>query len=227
MNIGYHTLHWDNVDSRILESHQSVMNHFGIDVQYMNMNIDHGTWMTSIIRNTNSDVYVFFDVDCVPLNKEVVDYSINYAIQNESFIGASQVSNHIFPYTHVFVAPCFFVISKKCYELLGKPSFFPTMRSDVAEEVSYVAEECGKRYKCFYPTKFDGIPKKDGVWRLSNYGYYGIGTLYDNKIYHLFESRWGDHIELFQKRCNQILKGEFDSSSMYDSKEEFYGKKVS
>ena len=70
------------------------------------------------------------------------------------------------------------------------------------------------------------VPKKDGVWRLSNYGYYGIGTLYDNKIYHLFESRWGDHIELFEKRCNQIIEGTFDTSNMYDSKEEFYGNKV-
>lgn len=226
MNVSYYTLHWDNVDSRILESHKKVMSHFNIPIQYMDMNIDHGTWMTSIIRNTISDVYVFFDIDCVPLSKEVVDYSINYAIENNSMIGAAQVSNHIPPFTHVFVAPCFFVISRSCYEELGKPSFYPTMRSDVAEEVSYVAEERGKRYKCFYPIKFDGVPKKDGVWRLSNYGYYGIGTLYDNKIYHLFESRWGDHIELFQKRCNQIIEGNFDTSTMYDSKEEFYGKKV-
>ena len=226
MNISYHALHWDNVDPRILNSHKKVMNHFNIPIQYMDMNIDHGTWMTSIIRNTLSDVYVFFDVDCVPLSREVVDYSVNYAIENDSMIGAAQISNHIAPFTHVFVAPCFFVISRSCYEQLGMPSFYPTMRSDVAEEVSYAAEERGKRYKCLYPVKFDGVPKKDGVWRLSNYGYYGIGTLYDNKIYHLFESRWGDHIELFEKRCNQIIEGTFDTSNMYDSKEEFYGNKV-
>lgn len=226
MKIEYFTLHWDNVDSRILESHKKVMNHFDIPIQYMNMNIDHGTWMTSIIRNTNADVYVFFDIDCVPLSKDVIDYSIHYAVENDSMIGNAQVSNHIHPFTHVFVAPSFFVITKSCYTLLGMPSFYPTHRSDVAEEVSYKAEEIGKRFKCFYPVKFDGVPKKDGVWRLSNYGYYGIGTLYDNKIYHLFESRWGDHIELFQKRCEEIINGEFDISTMYDSKEEFYGKKV-
>lgn len=226
MKVEYFTLHWDNVDARILESHKKVMNHFNIPIQYMNMNIDHGTWMTSIIRNTNADVYVFFDIDCVPLSKDVIDYSIHYAVENDSMIGNAQVSNHIYPFTHVFVAPSFFVITKSCYKLLGMPSFYPTQRSDVAEEVSYKAEEIGKRYKCFYPVKFDGIPKKDGVWRLSNYGYYGIGTLYDDKIYHLFESRWGDHIDLFEKRCEQIIKGEFDISTMYDSKEEFYGKKV-
>ena len=40
MNISYHTLHWDNVDLKILESHNKVMNHFNIPIQYMNMNIE-------------------------------------------------------------------------------------------------------------------------------------------------------------------------------------------
>ena len=33
MKISYHTLHWDNVDKRILDSHKKVFNHFGIDIQ--------------------------------------------------------------------------------------------------------------------------------------------------------------------------------------------------
>lgn len=226
MKISYHTLHWDNVDTRILESHKKVFNHFDIEIEYTNMNINHGLWMTSVCRNTISDVYVFFEIDCVPLNKKVVDDCIKYAVENNSFIGSAQVSNHIYPKTHVYVAPCFLTLSRNCYYDLGMPSFHVTNRSDTAEELSYAAEQFGKRYKCLYPTKFDGIPKNDGVWRLSNYGYYGIGTLYENKIYHLFESRWGDHIDLFEKRCNQIIEGTFDTSTMYNSLDEFHGKKV-
>lgn len=226
MKISVNTLHWDNVDTRILESHKMVMKHFDIPVEYHNMNIEHGLWMNAVCRNTDADVYVFFDIDCVPLNREVYDEALNYITENDSFFGNAQVSNHIHPKTHVFAAPSFFAITKSCYEFLGKPTFYPTIRSDVAEEVSHVAEEMGKRYRCLYPTKFDGVPKKDGVWRLSNYGYYGIGTVYENKTYHLFESRWGDHIELFQKRCQQIVDGQFNMDGMYDSLEEFYGHKV-
>ena len=62
MKISYHTLHWDNVDKRILDSHKKVFNHFGIDIQYTNRNVNQGVWMTSVCRNTISDVYVFFEV---------------------------------------------------------------------------------------------------------------------------------------------------------------------
>jgi hypothetical protein len=227
MKISYHTLHWDNVDSRIINSHKKVFNHFGIDIQYSNMNIEHGIWMTGVCRNIISDVYVFFEIDCVPLNKKVIEDSIKYAVDNNSFIGAAQVSNHIPPKTHVYAAPCFLVLSRSCYEELGMPSFYLSQRSDTAEELSYTAESLGKRYKCLYPTKFDGEPKNDGVWRLSNYGYYGIGTLYDDKVYHLFESRWSEHIDLFEKRCNQIVNDSFDKSFMYSSFDEYVGKKVS
>lgn len=226
MKISYHTLYWDNVDERIIQSHKSVFEHFGINIEYTNMEVNQGVWMTGVCRNIISDVYVFFEIDCVPLNKKVVDDCIKYVIENNSFIGAAQVSNHIPPKTHVYAAPCFITLSRKCYEELSMPSFYLSERSDIAEELSYTAEYYGKRYRCLYPTKFDGIPKNDGVWRLSNYGYYGIGTLYDDKIYHLFESRWGDHIDLFQKRCNQIIEGNFDYSLMYDSLNEFVGKKV-
>ncbi len=227
MKISYHTLYWDNVDTRILNSHKKVFNHFGIDIQYTNMNVNQGVWMTGVCRNTISDVYVFFEVDCVPLNKQVVDDCIKYAVDNNTFIGSAQVSNHIHPKTHVYAAPCFLILTRSCYEDLGMPSLYPSERGDTAEELSYAAEHYGKRYRCLYPTKFDGVPKNDGVWRLSNYGYYGIGTLYENKIYHLFESRWNDHIDLFEKRCEEIIDGDFDDSNMHNSLEEFNGKKVS
>ena len=86
MKISYHTLHWDNVDKRILDSHKKVFNHFGIDIQYTNMNVNQGVWMTSVCRNTISDVYVFFEVDCVPLNKQVIDDCIKYAVDNNSMV---------------------------------------------------------------------------------------------------------------------------------------------
>ena len=30
MNVSFHTLHWDNVDKRILDSHKKVFNHLDI-----------------------------------------------------------------------------------------------------------------------------------------------------------------------------------------------------
>jgi hypothetical protein len=105
------------------------------------------------------------------------------------------------------------------------PSFSENSRSDVAEEVSYVAEAKGKRYRCLYPTRFDGIPL-EGVWRLSNYGFFGIGTLFADKIYHLYQGRFNKNVELFCRRCDQIVEGKFDMSGMHDSLSEFRGNVV-
>ena len=56
------------------------------------------------------------------------------------------------------------------------------------------------------PTYFEK-PSPEGIWPLSNLGYYGIGTVFDNSIYHLYQSRMAENIEMFVKRCDQVIKG--------------------
>jgi hypothetical protein len=225
MKVTAHTLCWNNVDPRILNSHAQVMEKFDLSVNYTKANIPHGTWMNAVCRDLDSDVFVFFDADCVPLDRAIVDETIKYAIANDTFMGIAQASNHIPPYNHIFAAPAFFVITKSCYRSLGNPSFSENSRSDVAEEVSHVAEISRKRYRCLYPTRFDGVPV-EGVWRLSNYGYFGIGTLFADRIYHLYQGRFNKNVELFVRRCDQIVRGEFDMTGMHDSLKEFDGRVV-
>ena len=224
MKITAHTLHWDNIDPRILQSHKKVMDKFELPVSYTTANVPHGHWMNHICTNLDSDVFVFFDADCVPLDRAIVNESINYATANNSFIGIAQASNHIPPFNHVFAAPAFFVITKPCYESLGRPSFSENQRSDVAEEISHVADQIKKKYRCLYPTRYDGIPLEGEPWRLSNYGYFGIGTLFADRIYHLYQGRLNQNVELFIKRCDQIVNGNFDTSGMKISLQEFNAK---
>jgi hypothetical protein len=225
MTVTVHSLHWDNINPKVVDAQKKVLDALEIPIGYTKINAPHGAWMDHVCRNAKSDVLVFFDADCAPLDREIFDESVGYAIENNTFVGVAQASNHIPPRSHVFAAPAFFVITKSCYEHLGMPSFSENSRSDVAEEVSYVAEAKGKRYRCLYPTKFDGIPL-GGVWRLSNYGFFGIGTLFANKIYHLYQGRLNKNVELFCRRCDQIVQGKFDVAGMHDSLSEFRGKVV-
>jgi hypothetical protein len=221
MKVSVHSLYFPNINPTVVEYHKKIYEKFEIPVQYTVMNrppirqipCDHGIWMDEIISKYDSDIFVFVDVDCVPLNRAAFDSGLSYVIQNNSFIGTAQASNHIPPRSHIFASPAFFFISKDCHIRMGSPSFKETQRSDVAQEVSYVAEEKNINYKCWYPTKFDGKPMS-GLWKLSNYGIYGIGTLFADKIYHLYESRFNANVDLFKKRCEQILSDNFDSSTM-------------
>ena len=38
---------------------------------------------------------------------------------------------------------------------------------------------------------------------------YGIGTVFDDSIYHLYQSRMAENIEMFVKRCDQVTRDEF------------------
>lgn len=208
MKVEFASLHWDNVDAEMLAAHKRVMAHFNIPMNYHNRTgFNHGSWMQWVINNSESDVIVVMEPDCIPLNKNFIDY-IKYANRHETFVGIAQVSNHIPPKSHIYAAPGFYAISKKAYDKLGRPSFTETHRSDTAEEISYIAESRGMKYRALMPTYFEK-PSSEGLWPLSNLGYYGIGTVFDNSIYHLYQSRMAENIEMFVQRCDEVINGTF------------------
>ena len=216
MKIEFNSLHWGNVDPGMLAAHKRVMTHFEIPMNYDNRDgHNHGMWMQWVINNSKSDVIVFIEPDCIPLNNMLFEY-IKYAYYNETFVGIAQVSNHIPPRSHIYAAPGFYAISKKAYIRLGSPSFTETVRSDTAEEICYVAENQGLKYRALMPTYFEK-PSSEGPWALSNLGYYGIGTVFDNSIYHLYQSRMAENIDLFTKRCDEVIIGTFNPTRFIPS----------
>lgn len=217
MKIEFNTLYWDNTPKEQVDAHKRVTEHFGIPVNYYEENTRHGLWMDRIMRQSQSDIVVFFDSDCVPIDKEKMFNCIRYVQRTGTFLGVAQASNHIPPKSHVYAAPAFYCIAKECWEKLGRPSFAESRRGDVAEEVTYLAEQAGIRYRCLYPETFEREPV-EGVWPLGNYGYYGVGTTFEATVYHLYQGRMGNNVQLFVERCDDIVNGIFDNSHYYDAK---------
>lgn len=213
MKVEFHSLYWDNISPELINSHKNVMRHFNIDMQYTAKNIEHCHWLDSVVRNTKSDVVVIIEPDCIPLNREYIDKYIEYAYKNETFVGLAQASNHQAPATHIYAAPSFFAISTKCYKKLGMPSFQHTLFYDVGELITYKAEAKGIVFRCLMPNCFEKLPSTGVAWRISSTACYGIGTLFDNNIYHLYESRYSKNIDLFVQRCNQVISGTFSTDS--------------
>ena len=163
------------------------------------------------------------DADCVPVNKEIIETSLNYVAKNKSVVGLAQCANHIFPYSHVCAAAVFYFIYRDTWVSLGKPSFRPNVRGDVSEEISWLLEENRIPYKAIYPTHFEREPV-EGVWRLGNYGYFGIGTVFgNNDIYHLYQGRLNNNTELFKQRCDDIIAGTFNTTGMFSCTSEYEG----
>lgn len=210
----WNVLAWPSVDGRVMNAHAKVMAHFDLQAAYTLESLPHGAWMNTTVASAESDVVGFFDIDCVPTNRQIVDKAVAWARENKSFVGIAQASNHIYPASHIFAAPAFFVIHREAWEdTLRRPTFSETRHSDVAENVTYAAEREGLRYRALYPTHYER-ESRDGIWRLGNYGVYGIGTHFKGGIYHLYQGRFNDNVELFAKRCSEIIDGHFSVADM-------------
>jgi len=223
MQVQIHSLSWPDSDVRMENAQDLVFQHFGLPLQRHKLKMRHGLWMDEVLRQSKVDVVGFVDNDCIPLNSDIVRYTATYAGQHKTFFGIAQASNHIGTKSHIFAAPAFFFIYRQCWFDLGCPTFAETARSDVAEEVSYVAEEKGLRYRAFYPTHFEAEPV-EGVWRLSNYGFFGIGTVFADSIYHLYQGRFKHNVDRFVKCSEQVVNGTFSTSGMFESRLHYNGR---
>lgn len=126
--------------------------------------------------------------DCIPLNLQIILQSAQYVFDNDSFIGPAQVSNHIHPASHIFTSPAFFFITPNCYKKIRITLFFIHRLIDVGENLCYIVEQQDVAYHTLFPTCFEREPA-EGIWRLGSYGHYGVGTIFADSVYHLFQSR--------------------------------------
>jgi hypothetical protein len=122
------------------------------------------------------------DIDCFPLNREIVDRAFAAARAGRIF-GCAQSTSHV-DSDRLFVAPMFMAISRRTWEGLGRPSFRPDASHDVAQRLNEVATAAGVGIEMLYPWGCI-VPK----WRLGEIALYGIGTFYRGGVFHLFESR--------------------------------------
>jgi hypothetical protein len=216
MKISINILYSPDSNPEFINAAKTVHQHYSLPITYWVVKARHPIWMDHVMNNTDADIVGFLDIDCIPLSVDAVPTLIEFVRNNKSIAGCAQATNHIPPMSHIFIGPCCFFIWKPLWEALGKPSFLETPRSDVCQEICYLAEQNGVRMLALYPTFFEREPQ-EGVWRLHNYGLYGIGTTFQNKFYHLYQSRFESNIDLFIQRCRDVITGRFNTDTMHSS----------
>tara|TARA_R100000231_G_scaffold104563_1_gene77529 strand:- start:200 stop:973 length:774 start_codon:yes stop_codon:yes gene_type:complete len=216
VKISINTLYYPGSNEKFIQAAKDVHKHFDININYHELQMRHGAWMDEVIKQSSADIVGFLDIDCIPLTKEAIPNILKFVAKNKSIAGCAQATNHIPPMSHIFIAPCCFFIWKPLWFALGSPSFMETQRSDVCEEICYVAEANGVRMKALYPTHFEKEPE-EGAWRLHNYGLYGVGTVFDNQFYHLYQSRFKTNVDMFIDRAKRVVKNKFSTKHMHVS----------
>ena len=178
------SLYWDNIDPRVVKTQRDVFAHFGLAIdQRERTGVDHGDFLDGYMAEIGEDdVALLVDIDCFPLNREIVERAFAAARAGRIF-GCAQSTGHVDP-DRLFVAPMFMTISRRTWEGLGRPSFRPDSSHDVAQRLNEVAAAADVEIEMIYPWGCI-VPK----WRLGEIALYGIGTFYRGGVFHLFESR--------------------------------------
>jgi len=218
VTVSVNTLYWPDTDPSIVAAHSDVMKHLGIEVGYTIQKANHGEWMDNVMENSTTDIVCFLDIDCVMTNLKVFEDAIHWVSNSKTFLGISQVSNHIKPCSHIFAAPAFFFMWRETWQKMNKPTFREVPNCDIAENVSYMAEMMGGRYKTLFPTHYYKRPEGER-WFLHSYGEFGIGTHFEGGVFHLYQGRHPQNQELFKQVCKDIINGTFSTNNMKDCRE--------
>lgn len=194
------SMYWDNVDHRVVSAQRRVLEHFDLQIdQCERTGVQPGDFLDEFMAGLGeNDVALLMDIDCFPLNREIVDQAFAAAREGRLF-GCAQSSNHIDP-DRLFAAPMFLAISRRTWDRLGRPSFRQDERNDVAQRLNDVALEAGVPVDLLYPWACI-VPK----WRLGDVALYGIGTFYRGGVFHLFESRRTPYTFILHEVADAVL----------------------
>jgi hypothetical protein len=191
-----------NVAPVLLEKQRAVFAHLGIPLQQVNIDgIEHGAWMEQAARAPASDVIVFCDIDAFPVTRNAYDEVIALA-RAGALVGAAHVANHFDP-SHIYAGPMFLAVSPESYEAMGAVGLARKDGNDAAQYLTRTAQGQGIDVELLYPSTVI-----DPRWPMANRGVYGIGTFYsENGIFHLFEARYAQNLELFERVADDVIAG--------------------
>jgi hypothetical protein len=199
------TFYMQNVDPRVVDAQRRVMRRFlPGDVEYYQILTEssHGEALQQFVHHSTHEIIIFFDIDAVPLSSKAIPQFIAAASRNE-LIGIAQRANHRRWDNHIYAAPAAMAFRKSLYVDMGEPSFLPSRRGDVAEELTRACRDREVPVTLLWPTHAKIINPR---WHLRDGETYGWGTTYEDEIYHNFECREGGwKMDMFIDKCTEVL----------------------
>lgn len=165
-------------------------------------------YINDFFANSNHDVILILDIDCIPLNKEIIDISFDLA-RKGNIIGNFQkyeLRKNSLPYA----APSFLCISKEVFYDCGRPSLGNVQNYDTGEFLTMVASKLNipiilfpiKKHDYTFDVFVNDLNMSTKVNAGITYEYEGIEA-----TYHLFFAR--DNLNAIQKnfyeKCQKII----------------------
>ena len=150
----------------IVDLQFQVFDKFGLEINQIINDNTHGKNLENIIKNCKSDYVVIFDVDCIPLVKNIFDY-INDDIHHYDLVGAIGCANHLNK-QDIYVHPSFMFFKPNLYFGLECPYLCEDNNNDVAQNFTRTCIKNNKRIK-YWNNTFS----TDNLWSLPDNSKFG------------------------------------------------------
>lgn len=193
-----------NVNPEVPHYQKAVFRYFGQEVEHVvNEDFGHGDFLNHICRTvTDTDILIFFDIDCIPLQKDWLARLLQQLETPHTVAGAAQTANHLRDAKNLYVSPFFFGVRTDYLEELGYPDMEMVDNDmDAGQNLTETALRRGGNACYWWPTAIE-----DPQWTLHHpeHTRFGYGTTYDDRIYHAFLSRF-DLSNRFVRKCKNTL----------------------
>lgn len=203
------------VDDDVVINQQSVFKLFGYHINQIKMDhFTHSSFLNMVTRSeTNVDFLLFFDIDCIPTSPETITRLLFQILDHKTLAGAAQTANHIDNGRELYIGPFFMGVSTRMLKNLGYPDMGAGLNHDVAQNLTTKVKEMkDSNIKFWWPTSVE-----DPKWDLYQSDLkFGLGTEYDNLVYHAFESRKMENSRFINK-CKEVI-GRCDNCASKTSK---------
>ena len=183
---------------------KAVFNKFGFSINHVinEKYQEHGEFLNDICRAvTDTDYLIVFDIDCIPVTRHWLMLLLNDLVEPRTLVGAAQTANHLRDAQNLYVSPFFFGISTAYLKELNYPDLKMTNDMDGGQNLTEQIIKAGGNIKYWWPSH---IEKE--MWYLHHpmHNKFGLGTTYNDAIYHAFYSR-ENKSQNFIDKCRVIL----------------------
>jgi hypothetical protein len=193
----------DNLPTEVIINQKKVFDHFNLSINQVCSNEGHGNLMTRMVLENldNTDVFIFFDIDCIPLKRQCYDVILS-RISDDEICGIEQQCNSNSSVSHIYAGPACLAFRSNTIKKYNIPiNFVENHRSDVAQEFTYQCQE--KNVKVNFLKLNDSRNYK---WNLGSDRMFGNGSTFEGLVYHEYEIRNFQNIESFVNKCQEVIK---------------------
>lgn len=211
LSLEIYSTYCHNVPVELLEMQARVFAHLGLPLQQVEfggneqddrvLHRGHGETIEHLIHKSSADLLIFFDIDCIPLNRAIIEHGYIPSMLAGCLVGPAQRANHIDRL--IYAAPSAIGFSRSLYTRVGSPALGPTKVFDVCGRLTHACES--RRIPVVKLPPVSSIVPKWSLYDDTQH-HYGHGTTYAGGIFHGFEIRLGSTRDMFLAKCREVLE---------------------